>query len=69
MLEFYGKHWMLPSNVDWCEGIVLKTNWSVCEGDQTKFEPNAFCMYFGSQCCQNRRDVLILRQTSHWCSS
>jgi hypothetical protein len=26
----------------------LKKCWSVCEGDQTKFEPHAFCIYFGN---------------------
>ncbi len=66
MLKFRGRHWMLPSNIDWYEGIVSKRCWNVCEGDQTKFEPHAFCMYFGnilsyangSKACKNASRIL-----------
>jgi len=48
MLEFRGRHWRLPSNVDWHEGTILKRCSNICENNQTKFEPHASCMYFGS---------------------
>jgi hypothetical protein len=48
MPKFYGKHWMLPLNVDCHKGTILKRCWNVCECDPTKFKPHASCMYFGS---------------------
>jgi hypothetical protein len=66
MLKFCERHWTLPSNVDWYEGIILKRCWSICEWDQTKFEPHASCMYFGSilsfaygsGACKNASEIL-----------
>ncbi len=46
--KFRGRHWMLPSNIDWYERVISKRCWNICEGNQTKFEPHASCMYFGN---------------------
>ncbi len=35
-------------NVDWHEGTISKRCWNACENNQTKFEPHASCIYFGS---------------------
>lgn len=38
MLDLYGGHQTIPSNVDWYEGTILKRCWNVCQGGPTSFK-------------------------------
>jgi hypothetical protein len=66
MPKFRGRHWTLPSNVDWYERTILKRCWSICESNQMEFEPHASCMYFGNilnyidggRACKNASEIL-----------